>query len=75
MNEVEYVNGFSCAMDESGAETIIVLRRGVPVINEAGDFVNVDEEVVGTLVMTTNAANELYEALGDILGRTNEPLY
>ena len=75
MNEVEYVNGFSCAIDEVNGEAIIVLRRAMPVIDDSGDFAGVEEEVVGTLVMTSTAAHELYSTLGEILGQDEETLY
>jgi len=74
MNEVEYVNGFSCAVDDTGMETVIVVQRTLPVIDGNGDFAGTEDEVVATLVMTSSVANNLYDALGEILNR-NTPLY
>ncbi len=65
MNEVEYINGFSIALDESGTETVLVLQRNLPMMGDDDEF-ETETEVVGTLVMNSTVARNLGEALTEL---------
>ena len=62
---LQYVNGFSCAMDSEKDELIIKLLQRSPDITDDNDGVIMDE--VATIVMGKVTAQRLLEGLREML--------
>ena len=62
---LQYVNGFSCAMDSEKDELIIKLLQRSPDITDDNDGVIMDE--VATIVMGKVTAQRLLEGLKEML--------
>ena len=62
---LQYVNGFSCAMDSEKDELIIKLLQRSPDFTDDNDGVIVDE--VATIVMGKVTAQHLLEGLKEML--------
>ena len=62
---VQYVNGFSCAMDSEKDELIIKLLQRSPDFTDDNDGVIMDE--VATIVMGKVTAQRLLEGLKEML--------
>ena len=62
---LQYVNGFSCAMDSEKDELIIKLLQRIPDFTDDNDGVIMDE--VATIVMGKVTAQRLLEGLKEML--------
>lgn len=67
MNNFEYINGFSCAIKDDKSELILAIYRKYPSINESGDFSEEKCDLVNTLIMNKDTAQELRNALDSLL--------
>ena len=66
-NNTEYINGFSCAVKEDHSEVVLVVFRNYPKINEDYSLGDNECDVVNTLIMTSETAVNLRNALDKVL--------
>lgn len=64
---LQFINGFSCAMDQEKEELIITFVQQVPEIGEDGKATTVKVEEVVKLVMGKVTAQNLSDGLAEIL--------
>jgi hypothetical protein len=69
---LQFTNGFSCAMDQAKEELILRFVQQVPEIGEGGVAESVTVEEVSNLVMGRVMAQNLLEALNEILTADDE---
>lgn len=67
-----FTNGFSCAMDQQKEELVINFVQQVPEVGEDGKAKNIKVEEVSKLVMGKVMAQNLLEALTEILTDNSE---
>ncbi len=64
---VQYVNGFSCALDSEKEDLIINFVQRIPVIEEDGILEEAQVENVASVVMGKIVAEKLLDVLKEIL--------
>lgn len=64
---LQYVNGFSCALNEEKEEFILNFVQRFPKIKDGKMENETDVEVVSSLVMDMQIAKRLKNALGEML--------
>lgn len=69
---LQFTNGFSCAMDQKKEELMINFVQQVPEIGEDGKTQSVQVEDVIKLVMGKVLAQDLLDALTEILADDDE---
>lgn len=65
--EATYINGFSCLIKEDKSEVIVIVNKNYPKVNDLGDIEGNECENVATLIMTTDTAIKLKNALDEII--------
>lgn len=69
---LQYVNGFSCAIDEEKREFILNFVQRFPKIKEGNIGEEMEIEVISSLAMDKKVAERLRSALNDVLEDENE---
>lgn len=69
---VQYVNGFSCAINEEKGEFMLNYTQRFPKIVQGNLEDENETEIVSSLVMNTQVAERLRDALNDLLGDESE---
>ena len=69
---VQYVNGVSCAINEEKGEFMLNYTQRFPKIVQGNLEDENETEVVSSLVMNTQVAERLRDALNDLLGDESE---
>lgn len=69
---LQFTNGFSCAMDQNKEELMINFVQQIPEIGEDGKTQSVQNENVIKLVMGKVLAQNLLDALTEILAADSE---
>lgn len=64
---LQYVNGFSCAMDNEREDFIINFVQRIPKIEDEGMQEEMITENISSLVMNKNVAERLLDALKEML--------
>lgn len=64
---MQYVNGFSGAMDIEKGEVILTLLQQIPQIGEDGNVIGVQVEEVNKIVMGNVVAKNLMESIQEML--------
>ena len=64
---MQYVNGFSGAMDIEKGEVILTLLQQIPQIGEDGNVIGVQVEEVDKIVMGNVVAKNLMESIQEML--------
>lgn len=64
---LQYVNGFSCAIDSEKEDVILNFVQRSPVIDEEGIQEETQVETVSSLIMGKAVAERLLEALEELL--------
>ncbi len=65
--EVEYVNGFNCAINNQKDEVVISLFRTLPKINDEGDFDGAVLTKAGIVILNRETAENLVSSLTQML--------
>lgn len=70
---VEYINGFSCAINEDRNELVINFLRTMPKTNEEGDFEDgVEASRICTIIMNSDNAMNLKNSIENLISNVNE---
>ncbi len=64
---LQYVNGFSCAVDNEKEEFIINFVQRIPKIDENGIQEELTTEAVSSIVMGVGVAEKLFHTLEEML--------
>ncbi len=64
---LQYVNGFSCAVDNEKKEFIINFVQRIPKIDENGIQEELTTEAVSSIVMGVGVAEKLFHTLEEML--------
>ncbi|MDO4328126.1 MAG: DUF3467 domain-containing protein [Lachnospiraceae bacterium] len=64
---LQYINGFSCAMDDEKEEFMINFVQRLPMIKDGNIQEEMAAETVSSIVMRKAVAEQLYDALKELL--------